>query len=147
MIFRLDFLKFLFHRIWVSIRHVPVTVEYPFVAKALPPLAKARLKNFFSECTGCLECERLCPLTAIAIESMLYSESGRPATTKGIPCERSISSFKIDYSRCTMCGICVSICPTQSLVFDKVFPQPQPRALDLTVDLVHLPRTMRRTDA
>jgi formate hydrogenlyase subunit 6/NADH:ubiquinone oxidoreductase subunit I len=126
-------------------RRLPVTVEYPFVNKPIPALAHAKLKNNFGECVGCLKCEVQCPTKAITINAFVFGPTiYRPVTSKGIPFERNIEQFKVDYAQCVFCGICVDVCPTQSLTFDRKIPSPQFRERELTIDLVHIPRTMRR---
>lgn len=122
----------------------PITVEYPFVVKALPGNTRTMIRNDFKECIGCLDCSRLCPVKAIHIEGTEYSTSmKRPVSSNGLSFEREIESFKIDYSLCVLCGYCVEKCPTGSLSFSKHFIKPESQPQSLVVDLVHLPRSMR----
>jgi formate hydrogenlyase subunit 6/NADH:ubiquinone oxidoreductase subunit I len=126
-------------------QHLTVTVQYPFVIKPIPSQARLKIKNNFSECTGCMKCEELCPTKAIEIQGELLSASMRPLmTVSGNPVVKTTDSFKIKYDQCISCGICVQVCPTQSLSFEKVTFSPQYSPLDLSVDLVRLPRSMRR---
>lgn len=120
-------------------------MEYPFVVRSLPVKAHTTLKNNFLECTGCLACEQTCPVHAIRIEGFEYSpQMRRPQTSGGVPFEREIESFKVDYSRCIFCGICVDTCATKSLGFTRAFARPEVQEKALQVNLVHVPRTMRR---
>ncbi|MEQ1876644.1 MAG: 4Fe-4S binding protein [Bdellovibrionia bacterium] len=121
------------------------TVEYPFVVRSLPVKSHTTLKNNFLECTGCLSCEKTCPVHAIHIEGYEYSpQMRRPQTSGGVPFEREIEGFKVDYSRCIFCGICVDVCPTKSLTYTRTFARPETQEKSLAVDLVHVPRSMRR---
>lgn len=120
------------------------TVDYPNVVKTLPAAARAGLKNNFPECTGCGKCQDVCPVHAIEIKGYEYSKSmRRPTTSQGIPFEREVENFKVDYGLCIFCGICVNECPTGSLTFSKSFVKPEMHEQKITHDLVHIPRSMR----
>jgi len=122
-----------------------VTVEYPYVSKLAPLKARAGLRNNFNECIGCHQCEKACPVQCIDIESTLFlSMEKTPKTSKGVLFEQKVTSFKIDFSQCVLCGICINVCPTQSLTQSKDMPVPRTQARHLTLDLTHLPRTLRR---
>lgn len=141
----LQTLMVIFQRLRQSFLQKSVTIEYPFVAKPVAPLARTRIKNLFPECTGCLKCSTVCPVQAIELSGLEYSPGiKRPTTSKGVPFEREIESFVINYSKCTLCGICVQECPTNSLTFDRKISPPQISQHELIVNLVHRPRTMRR---
>jgi formate hydrogenlyase subunit 6/NADH:ubiquinone oxidoreductase subunit I len=121
------------------------TVEYPHVVRSLPVMSHTTLKNNFLECTGCMDCQKICPVGAIDIQGFQYSsQMRRPLTSGGIPFEREVENFKIDYSKCIFCGICVEACAPKSLTFTKNFARPEDSAGMLKVDLIHVPRTMRR---
>jgi formate hydrogenlyase subunit 6/NADH:ubiquinone oxidoreductase subunit I len=139
------FLRLIWERVLEGFRYRPVTIEYPFVAKPLPQMARTRLRNNFPDCTGCLDCEAQCPTQAIKIGASPFPYTvGLPKTSKGIEFERNVESFEIDYSQCVLCGICVSACSTESLTFDRRLFPPKIHAANLKVDLVHIPRSMRR---
>jgi len=136
--------RFLMRYILRTFKTPPFTVEYPFVVKSLPGSSRTMIRNNFKECTGCLRCQEICPVQAIEIEGFEYSKTmRRPLSKSGIPFEREIESFRINYSSCVMCGICVNICPTQSLGFAKNFLKPELTSKNLIVDLVHVPRSVR----
>ena len=137
-------IRFLGRSIYRTFQIAPFTVEYPFVVKSLPGSARTSLKNNFKECTGCLKCEQVCPVNSISIYGYEYSTGmKRPTSSKGIPFEREIESFRINYSSCVMCGLCVMACPAESLGFMKNFVGPEMSVKNLQVDLVHVPRSMR----
>ena len=137
-------IRFLSAYILRTIKIPPFTVEYPFVIKSLPGSSRTMIKNNFKECIGCLKCEVICPVKAIEIEGFEYSKTmRRPVSSVGMPFEREIESFKINYSSCVLCGLCVSSCPTQSLGFAKNFMKPETAPKNLTIDLVHVPRSVR----
>ncbi len=141
----LMFGRSVWERVLEGFRYRPVTIEYPFVSKPLPHMARTRLRNHFPDCTGCLECEAKCPTQAIKIGASPFPHTvGLPKTSKGVSFERNVESFEIDYSQCVFCGICVAACPTGSLTFDRHLFPPKVQAASLKIDLVHIPRSMRR---
>lgn len=138
--------RFLLKRIADALSSRPVTIEYPFVSKPLPQMARTRIKNNFADCTGCLKCEASCPTSAIKITATEFPyKIGLPKTSKGVDFERNTESFEIDYGQCVFCGVCVLGCPTGSLSFERKLSDPQVRFDRLKVDLVHIPRSMRRS--
>lgn len=143
----IDFVKQVFRKLTKVTSYPTITVEYPFVLKPLPKLARLEITNDFAECTACRVCEKTCPVNAIQIESEDYSEKTRkPKNSKGQDILGTISQFKIDYASCTFCGLCVEKCDAESLSFDKIFAKPHYLASALKVDLVHIPRSMRKDE-
>lgn len=121
------------------------TVEYPYVSKSPPLKARAGLRVNFADCIGSLSCAEACPVDCISIETEEFPDPDKiPKTSKGILFERKVTSFKIDYSRCVLCGICIKACPTDAILENKNFPAPRYQMRHLTLDLQHMPRTLRR---
>jgi formate hydrogenlyase subunit 6/NADH:ubiquinone oxidoreductase subunit I len=113
---------FILQKIKTQLKHSPITVEYPFVTKPIFNFSRVKIKNRFEECTGCGDCEKLCPVNAIKIEGDFYSTYSKKAKTlSGNDIVREMTSFQISYDTCIFCGICVTKCPTSSLHFDKEF--------------------------
>lgn len=95
----------------------PITVQYPDrtekrVADMLPPRYRGLLEVDMSVCTGCMACERACPIAVIKI-----------ATDKDPtnPKQRVITQFDIDLSKCMFCGLCVEQCPTGAIQHTREF--------------------------
>lgn len=87
-----------------------VTEEYPDpissrTADDLPARSRGLLENDIDRCTGCQECERICPTQAIRVESEIGPDPGKAW----------VSVFNIDFSRCVFCGLCVESCFPGSL--------------------------------
>ena len=95
-----------------------VTEEYPDPVSSrteddLPQSVRGILFNDIEKCTGCLECQTVCPTEAIRVSN----EPG-PSADK-----LWVTQFDIDFSRCTFCGLCSEICEPSSLSHTRSFEQ------------------------
>ena len=97
----------------VSASHLirkPYTIQYPDrtpvrVQDTLPFRYRGILDVDMEICTGCLACDRACPIDCIAIAIE------KNAQTREI----LISQFDIDLAKCMYCGLCSEVCPTGSI--------------------------------
>jgi NADH-quinone oxidoreductase subunit I/NAD(P)H-quinone oxidoreductase subunit I len=97
----------------VSASHLirrPYTIQYPDrtpvrVQDTLPYRYRGILDVDLEICTGCLACERACPIDCIVIVCE------KNAQTR----ELTISQFDIDIAKCMYCGLCSEPCPTGSI--------------------------------
>jgi NADH-quinone oxidoreductase subunit I len=97
----------------VSASHLirrPYTIQYPDrtpvrVQDTLPFRYRGILDVDLEICTGCLACERACPIDCIVIVCQ------KNAQTR----ELTISQFDIDIAKCMYCGLCSEPCPTGSI--------------------------------
>lgn len=88
----------------------PVTVQYPDrtalrVQDTLPFRYRGILNVDVEICTGCLACERACPIDCIAIDAKKDAEAGGIVMTR----------FDIDMAKCMYCGLCSEPCPTGAI--------------------------------
>src|SRR6202050_1585227 len=88
----------------------PYTVQYPDrmpvrVQDTLPFRYRGILEVDLEICTGCLACERACPIDCIVIVV-----DKDPQTR-----EITISQFDIDIAKCMYCGLCSEPCPTGAI--------------------------------
>jgi formate hydrogenlyase subunit 6/NADH:ubiquinone oxidoreductase subunit I len=88
----------------------PYTVQYPDrtatrVQDTLPFRYRGILEVDLEICTGCLACERACPIDCIVITAEKDPE------TKLM----TLSQFDIDIIKCMYCGLCSEPCPTGSI--------------------------------
>jgi len=93
-----------------------VTEEYPDPVSSktdddLPSKTRGLLENDMKKCTGCQECEKVCPTNAIEVKNELGSSESK----------NWVAVFNIDYGRCIFCGLCVESCQPQSLVHTKKY--------------------------
>jgi formate hydrogenlyase subunit 6/NADH:ubiquinone oxidoreductase subunit I len=93
-----------------------VTEQYPDPISSrtqddLPARTRGLLYNDIERCTGCHDCEKVCPVKCITIESVEVPDSQKVW----------VSVFDIDYSSCTFCGLCVEACIPGSLTHTKAY--------------------------
>jgi formate hydrogenlyase subunit 6/NADH:ubiquinone oxidoreductase subunit I len=93
-----------------------VTEQYPDPVSSrtegdLPPRSRGLLFNDIEKCTGCRECEIVCPVKCINVETVVVPESSKAW----------VSVFDIDFSSCTFCGLCVEVCVPGSLVHTRAY--------------------------
>lgn len=94
----------------------PITIQYPDrmpvrVQDTLPFRYRGILEVDMEICTGCLACERACPIDCIVIDA-----EKNPKTR-----ELVMSRFNIDIIKCMYCGLCSEVCPTGSIHHTREF--------------------------
>jgi len=90
----------------------PTTIEYPDrlpdgirIQDTLPFRYRGMLEVDLEICTGCLACERACPIDCIVIDAKKDKAAGGLVMTR----------FDIDMAKCMYCGLCSEPCPTGSI--------------------------------
>lgn len=91
-----------------------VTEQYPDPISSktpddLPPRSRGLLYNDIDRCTGCKDCEKICPTECIHVEVEPGTDTGKDW----------VSVFDIDFAKCVFCGLCVDVCHPASLVHTK----------------------------
>ncbi|MCX7957563.1 MAG: 4Fe-4S binding protein [Deltaproteobacteria bacterium] len=90
----------------------PHTIQYPDKLQKGRELVHGGFRGLLEVdtglCTGCLACQRNCPIGVILVE-----------VSKGT--ERFITRFDIDAAKCMYCGLCTEACPTNALRHTKEF--------------------------
>ncbi len=89
----------------VSMRHVferKQTVQYPDEAPAVGFRFRGRHIFHQDVCIGCTQCERVCPVIAIKMETHKDPTSRKVVTDR----------FALDLGICYYCGLCEEVCPT-----------------------------------
>jgi formate hydrogenlyase subunit 6/NADH:ubiquinone oxidoreductase subunit I len=108
-----DTAKTIFEGMAVTFSHFvrkPFTVQYPDrtairVQDTLPFRYRGILEVDLEICTGCLACERACPIDCIVIDVK------KDPQTRGMVMTR----FDIDMAKCMYCGLCSEPCPTGAI--------------------------------
>ncbi|MCM2278026.1 MAG: 4Fe-4S binding protein [Oligoflexia bacterium] len=93
-----------------------VTEQYPDpissrTADDLPARSRGLLFNDIQRCTGCKECEKICPVQCIRVDTEAGSD----------PTKLWVARFDIDFSKCVFCGLCVESCHPQSLMHSRQY--------------------------
>jgi formate hydrogenlyase subunit 6/NADH:ubiquinone oxidoreductase subunit I len=104
-----------------------VTEGYPDpisskTADDLPTRSRGLLFNDIDRCTGCGDCEAVCPSRCIKVEHEPAAD-----VTKAW-----VSVFDIDFSRCIFCGLCVEVCQPGSLIHTRQYEGAAYQLSDLT---------------
>jgi formate hydrogenlyase subunit 6/NADH:ubiquinone oxidoreductase subunit I len=108
-----DAVATIFEGMTVTFSHLvrkPFTIQYPDrvpvrVQDTLPFRYRGILEVDLEICTGCLACERACPIDCIVIDAP------KDQKTK----EMLLTRFDIDIAKCMYCGLCSEVCPTGSI--------------------------------
>ena len=88
----------------------PATIQYPDrtdvrVQDTRPFRYRGILEVDLEICTGCLACERACPIDCIVIGASKDKQTKQMLLTR----------FDIDIAKCMYCGLCSEPCPTGSI--------------------------------
>ena len=104
-------------------RRFVIFVRYPYEALKIPPRFRGHIELVRDPSTGralcfaCKLCERACPSDCIAVEGVKLEGAKK----------RSVSAYKLDFTKCSLCGSCVEACrdgaPTP---LQAMFADPQP---------------------
>jgi len=111
----------------------PITVQYPDkieqpIQEALPDSYRGILELDVRLCTGCLLCEKTCPIQCISIGVEKNPAGGR-----------DITRFDIDISKCMYCGLCSEACNFNSLRHSSEFEATQRSTADMVLHFVSQP--------
>ena len=94
-----------------------VTVHYPHQTLPMPQRYRGHVilvrdpENGRSLCIACKSCEKACPSDCIVVEGV--KQEGEK--------KKSVTEFRLDFSKCSLCGSCVEVCPVDALEFSKAY--------------------------
>jgi len=94
-----------------------VTVRYPHESLPMPPRYRGHIifvrdpATGQSLCVACKSCEKACPSDCIVVEGLKREGEKK----------KSVTEFKLDFTKCSLCGSCVEVCPVDALTFSKEY--------------------------
>ena len=108
-----------------------ITVPYP--RKTLPIPARYRGHIVLTSdpetgrpfCTACKLCERACPSDCILVDGVKLEGEKK----------KSVTEFKLDFTKCSLCGSCVEACKTNAIRFSKDYNLATTSKEELIMDL------------
>ena len=93
-----------------------VTLQYPKEKKILPERSRQKLTVNMTECMACKQCERVCPVDCITIETVkAEKDEDLGVTSEGKQKKIWMPKFEIDMGKCCYCGLCLEPCPTRAI--------------------------------
>ncbi len=108
------------------------TVPYPHRTLPIPPRFRGHIVLTSDPvtgrplCTACKLCERACPSDCILVEgARLEGEK-----------KKSVTDYRLDFTRCSLCGACVEACPSNAIRFSKNYNLASTSKEDYVFDLV-----------
>jgi NADH-quinone oxidoreductase subunit I len=94
-----------------------VTVHYPRQKIAISPNFRGHTmlvrdpETGSHRCIVCMMCDQDCPSNCITvIGEKLEGEK-----------KKTLTGYRLDFTKCSLCGICVEVCPTQALDFSDEY--------------------------
>jgi len=94
-----------------------VTVQYPRESLKMPPRFRGHIelvrdpKTGKPLCYACKLCERACPSDCITVEGVKLDGDKR----------KSVSEYRLDFTKCSLCGSCVEACKSGAIRFSKEY--------------------------
>lgn len=110
-----------------------VTVRYPHESLPMAKRYRGHIvlvrdpESGRSLCVACKSCEKACPSDCIVVDGIKREGEKK----------KSVTDFKLDFTRCSLCGSCVEVCPADALEFSKDYNLAGTRKEDyVQIDLV-----------
>jgi NADH-quinone oxidoreductase subunit I len=94
-----------------------VTVQYPHQSLKMPKRYRGHITfvrdpdTGNSLCIACKSCEKACPSDCIVVDGIKREGEKK----------KSVTDFKLDFTKCSLCGSCVEVCPVDALEFSRQY--------------------------
>jgi NADH-quinone oxidoreductase subunit I len=108
-----------------------VTVQYPHESLKMPARFRGHIELVRDPETGkaicyaCKLCERACPSDCITVEGVKLEGDKK----------KSVSAFKLDFTKCSLCGSCVEACKSNAIRYTRDYNLASRRKEDFIMDL------------
>ena len=95
----------------------PVTEQYPYETPRIPARFRGHIELVRDPetgeaiCLACKACEMACPSDCIVVEGEKKAGAKR----------KSVTVFKLDFTKCSLCGLCVEACRSGAIRFSKEY--------------------------
>lgn len=92
-----------------------VTVQYPHQSLKMPDRYRGHIELVRDPATGkplcyaCKLCEKSCPTNCITVEGVKLEGEKK----------KSVTEYKLDFTKCSLCGSCVEACRDNAIRFSK----------------------------
>ncbi len=109
-----------------------VTVQYPHATLRIPPRFRGHIELVRDPTTGkaicfaCKLCERACPSDCITVEGAKLDGAKK----------RSVTSYRLDFTKCSLCGSCVEACRDGAIRFSREYNLASLSKEDYIMDLI-----------
>ncbi len=109
-----------------------VTTYYPEIKPRMVERVRNRLYVDISDCIGCDQCAKACPVDCITIETVKAipaDDIGK--TSLGKKKALWVTQFDIDIAKCCFCQLCVFPCPTECIKMTDAYEYSEYRRSNL----------------
>jgi NADH-quinone oxidoreductase chain I len=94
-----------------------VTIQYPRQRPPISPVFRNHTmlvrdpETGTHRCIVCMMCDQDCPSNCITVIGEKREGEKR----------KTLTSYRLDFTRCSLCGICVDVCPTRALGYSDEY--------------------------
>jgi NADH-quinone oxidoreductase subunit I len=120
-----------------------VTLQYPHESLPMPARFRGHIELVRDPATGraicfaCKCCEKACPSDCITVEGMKFEGEKR----------KSVTVFKLDFTRCSLCSSCVDACKSNAIRFSKQYNLASTSKEEFVMDLFKKLEAEGKTEA
>ena len=123
---------------WRKLFTPAVTMQYPEERWELPINSRMQLFVNMDDCIGCLQCERVCPVQCISIDTVKAVPGEVEEATTGHKKRLHVTKFDIDMVKCCYCDLCTFPCPTECIYMTPSFEDSSPDRYGLVYHFVNM---------
>ncbi len=108
-----------------------VTLQYPWETEKMKPRFRGHIELVRDDTTGkaicfaCKLCERACPSDCISVDGVKKEGDKK----------KSVTEYKLDFTKCSLCRSCIEACPSGAIRFSKDYNQAGFKKEEFLMDL------------